>query len=403
MTLWRIVFKSLRQHALSTVVTALCIALAGALLMSVWSVKDQSQATFTGVNEGFDAVLGARGSKLQLVLNAIFHLESSPGNLAWPDFVDIRNNPNVELAIPIAVGDNYRGWRLVGTTLELFGKAEYARSKHFTVVAGGRLFEPNLREAVVGSFAARKLGLKPGDTFHPFHGLIFDEKNQHSETYVVVGILEPSNTPADRVIWIPLAGIQKMTGHDPRAATDVSAVLVKLKEGSAITGFQMDMMYNKQGNRLTFAWPIGAVMAGLFDKIGWFDRVLALVAYLVALVASASILAGIYNSMNERRREIAIMRALGARRATVFAAILLEAAAIAALGMAVGFLFYGVILAAVASLMRAQTGVVLDPFKFNAVMLWAPAALIALGALAGVVPALKAYRTDVAEHLAPTS
>ena len=99
----------------------------------------------------------------------------------------------------------------------------------------------------------------------------------------------------------------------------------------------MDMMYNKQGNRLTFAWPIGSVMAELFDKIGWFDRVLALVSYLVAMVATASILAGIYNSMNERRREIAILRALGARRFTIFSAILLEAASISALGMAAGF------------------------------------------------------------------
>jgi len=403
MTIGRIVFKSLRQHALSTTVTALSIALAGGLLMSVWAVKEQSQATFTGVNEGFDAVLGARGSKLQLVLNAVFHLESSPGNLSFSDFQDIQKNPNVELAVPIAVGDNYHGYRLVGTTLEFFDRTEYAPGKRFAISKGSRYFDPTLREAVVGSFVARKLGLKPGDTFHPFHGLIFDEKNQHSETYVVVGILEPSNTPADRVIWIPLAGIQMMTGHDPKAATDVSAVLVKLKSSSAIAGFQMDMMYNKQGNRLTFAWPIGRVMAELFDKIGWFDRVLALVAYLVAIVATASILAGIYNSMNERRREIAILRALGARRVTIFTSILLEAASISALGMGIAFLVYGVIVATVASVMRAQTGVVIDPFRFNAVMLWAPAALIALGGLAGIVPAFKAYRTDVAENLAPLS
>jgi putative ABC transport system permease protein len=174
------------------------------------------------------------------------------------------------------------------------------------------LFDPTRREAVVGSFVAQKMGLKPGDTFHPYHGLIFNEQDQHSETYVVVGVLKPSNTPADRVIWIPLAGIQKMSGHDPKAATDVSAVLVKLKGGVA-TGFRLDLMYNKQGNRLTFAWPIGQVMADLFSKIGWFDRVLELVAYLVALVATASILASIYNSMNERRREIAILRARSRR------------------------------------------------------------------------------------------
>ncbi len=403
MTICGIVLRSLRQHALSTVVTAASVALAGGLLMSVWVVKQQSQATFTGVNGGFDAVLGARGSKLQLVLNAIFHLEASPGNLAWQDFLDIQQDPNVELAIPLAVGDNYRGYRLVGTTPDLFQKAEYAPGKHFELRAGGDWFDPGRREAIVGDFVARKMKLKVGDTFHPFHGLIFDEKNQHSETYVVIGALKPSNTPADRVIWIPLAGIQRMSGHDPNAATDVSAVLVKLKAGSAIAGFQMDMMYNKQGNRLTFAWPIGRVMADLFDKIGWFDRVLTLVSYLVMLVAAGSILASIYNSMNERRREFAILRALGARRATVFSAIVLEAAAIAALGMSGAFGIYLGLVTVVAGIIRAQTGVVLDPFSFNPVMLWSPAAFTALGALSGVVPAIKAYRTDVASNLTPPS
>jgi len=403
MTIWLIVFKSLRQHALSTVVTTFSVALAGGLLMSVWSIKEQSEATFTGVNAGFDAVLGARGSKLQLVLNAIFNLEASPGNLAWSDFLDVQRNPDVELAVPIAVGDNYHGYRLVGTTLDLFEKNEYAPGRKYALQPGGNWFDPKRREAVVGDFVARKMNLKVGDTFHPFHGLIFDEKNQHSDTYVVVGVLKPSNTPADQVIWIPLEGLQKMSGHDPKLATEVSAVLVKLKADSTLAGFQMDLMYNRQGNRLTFAWPIGTVMAELFAKIGWFNRVLTLVSYLVAIVATASILASIYNSMNERRREIAILRALGARRTTVFTCILLEAASISFLGMLAGFVLYGIIFTIVAGIIRAQTGVVLDPLKFNIVMLWAPASLIALGTLAGIVPALKAYRTDVAENLVPIS
>ncbi|MDB6054424.1 MAG: hypothetical protein JWN25_1947 [Verrucomicrobiales bacterium] len=371
--------------------------------MSVWVVKQQSQKTFTGVNAGFDAVLGARGSKLQLVLNAIFHLEASPGNLAWQDFLDIQKNPNVELAVPLAVGDNYHGYRLVGTTPDLFTRGEYSPGKHFEVQPGGEWNDPERREAVVGDFVARKLKLKVGDTFHPFHGLIYDERNQHSETYVVVGVLKPSNTPADRVIWIPLAGIQRMSGHDPRAATEVSAVLVKLRAGSAMAGFQLDMLYNKQGNRLTFAWPVGDVMGELFNKIGWFDRVLTLVSYLVALVAAGSILASIYNSMNERRRELAILRALGARRMTIFSTILLESATIAALGVAGGFVFYLGLMMVVAGIIREQTGVVLEPFAFNPVMLWSPVMFIALGALAGILPAFKAYRTDVASSLIPQS
>ncbi len=402
MNIFLIVLKSLRQHSLSTAITAASIALAGGLLMAVWVVKEQSHQAFTQNNAGFDAVLGARSSKLQLVLNSIFHVEESPGNMPWNDYLEIRNNPNVETAVAIAVGDNYRGYRLVGVTPNLFTQVEYAPGKRFQVRPPGRLFDPALREAVVGSFAAERLGLRYGDTFHPFHGLNFNEKEQHPEIYVVVGIMKPSNTPADRVIWIPLEGTQKMSGHDERAAEDVSAALVKLR-GSGQAGFRLDMFYNKQGNRLTFAWPVGRIMAQMFDKISWFDRVLAMVSYLVAVVAAGSILASIYNSMNERKRDIAILRALGARRLTVFSMILLEAATIAALGMAAGFAVYAGITLAAAELIRAQTGVVLSPFSFNTVMLWAPAGMIGLAALAGLVPALKAYRTPVAENLAPLS
>jgi putative ABC transport system permease protein len=399
-TLALIVRRSLRQHALSTTITALSIALAGGLLMSVWVVKEQSQRTFTQVNTGFDAVLGARGSKLQLVLNAIFHLEASPGNLAAADYEYIKRHPAVKLAIPIAVGDNLRGYRIVGTIPELFTEVEYAPGKHFAL-SSGRLFDPAAKEAVIGSFAARKLGLAVGDTFHPFHGLIYDEKNQHAETYNVVGVLAPSNTPADKVVWIPIHGLQTMSGHDPRAATDVSAVLVQLRSPSA--GFMLDIMYNKQGNRLTFAYPIGAIMAELFQKIGWFDKVLSLVAYLVAVVSAAGVLVAIYNSMAARRRDIAILRALGAGRVFLFGAVVLEATAIGAIGMVVSFAAYAAIVSAVAVVIQAQTGVLLEAFAYSPVMLWAPLGMIALCALCGLLPAWKAYSTDVAENLAPIS
>jgi putative ABC transport system permease protein len=400
MTLPLIILRSLRQHALSTLVTALSIALAGGLLMSVWAVKEQAQAVFTHVNSGFDAVLGARGSKLQLVLNAIFHLEASPGNIPAADYEFIKRHPAVKRAIPIAVGDNLRGYRIVGTIPELFTDVEYAPGKKF-LLSAGRMFDPAEKEAVLGSFVAQELGLNVGDTFHPFHGLIYDERDQHAETYHVAGVLAPSNTPIDKVIWIPLHGLQTMSGHDPRAATDVSAVLVQLRSPAA--GFMLDLMYNKQGDRLTFAYPVAAIMAGFFQKISWFDQVLSLIAYLVALVSAAGVLVAIYNSMAARRRDIAILRALGAHRRTVWSAIVLEAAAIGALGMIAAFAIYAGIFTVVAAIIRAQTGVMLEPFAYNRVMLWAPIGMIALCALSGLLPAWKAYRTDIADNLAPLS
>ena len=401
MTLPLIIYRSLRQHALSTCITAGGIALACGLLMCVWMVKTQSQAAFTQTTTGFDAVLGARGSRLQLVLNAIFHLEASPGNVAAADFEMVRRHPMVKTAIPIAVGDNLQGFRLVGTVPEMFTNVEYAPGKKFAVAAGGKLFSADAKQAVAGSFAAQRLKLKVGDTFRPFHGLAFDAKAEHADDFTITGILEPTNTPVDRVVWIPLRGLQTMSGHDPKTATDVSAVLLQLR--TPIAGLQMDMMYNKQGNRLTFAYPVGAIIAELFGKISWFDDVLTLVAYLVALVAAGSVLASIYNSMNARRRDLAILRALGAKRRTVFSAVVAEAACIGALGGVVGFGIYFALLSGVANIIRAQTGVVLDVAAKHPVLWICPLAMIGLCALGGIIPAFKAYRTPVAETLAPVS
>jgi putative ABC transport system permease protein len=394
--LGRIVLRSLRQHALSTIVTAISVALACGLLIAVWSVKEQARTTFTQVDAGFDAVLGARSSKLQLVLNAIFHLEASPANISSNDVAEIQRHPGVALAVPIAMGDNFRGYRIVGTTTNLFTDGEYAPGRRHRLTVG-RWFEAGRQEAVVGSFAAARLGLKYGDKFQPFHGLNFAEEHEHEEEYVVVGILEPSNTPADRVLWIPLEGVQHMSGHAEESSSDVSAVLVRLR--APMVGQALDQIYNKKGERLTLAWPIGATMAELFSKIGWFDRILALVAALVALVSAGSILASIYNSMNERRRQIAILRALGARRSTVATVIVLEAVAIAGIGSLLGLLIYAGILQTAGMILRQQTGVVLEVFAYQPVMWWAPLGMIVLGALAGIVPALKAYRTDVASNL----
>ena len=400
MTLPLIVYRSLRQHALSTVITMTSIALAVGLLVCVWSVKTQSQNAFTSTTGGFDAVLGARGSKLQLVLNAIFNLEASPGNLQWTDYEYIKKLPFVRAAIPIAVGDNLKGYRLVGTLTDFFS-VEYVSGRNYAIEPGGRVFQDDQKEAVAGSFAAEKLGLKVGDSFHPFHGLAYDPTKTHADLYTVVGILAPTNTPADRVVWIPLHGVQTMSGHDPKAATDISAVLVQVK--SPMMGFQLDTFYNKRGDRLTFAYPVGAIILDLFSRISWFDKVLALVAYLVGFVAAASVLASIYNSMSARRRDLAILRALGARRRTIFGAVVIEASVIGAIGSILGLAVYVVLFVVIAKIVRTQTGVVLDVRMLHPVLWICPLAMTFLCALGGVVPAVKAYRTPVAETLAPSS
>jgi len=401
MTLARIIYRSLRQHALSTSIAAASIALACGLAITVWTVKDQAQTSFSHVSAGFDAVLGARGSRLQLVLNAIFHLEASPGNLSQADYDQIAAHPAVLHAVPIAVGDNYRGFRLVGVPYEKLAAVELTPGRTLQVASGRALEPEDGYEAVVGSFAAQRLGLRVGATFHPYHGLYFDEDQQHAETYTVVGVLQPTNTPLDRVILIPLAGVQTMSGHAAATATDVSAVLLKLR--SPIAGRSLDLLYNKQGNRLTFAWPVASVVGELFGKIAWFQDVLALVAYGVALVAIGSVLVSVYNSMTARRRDIAILRALGARRSTVFLAVLGESIATGLAGALGGLVLHAGLMSAASVIIRRETGVLLEVFSWAPVVAVVPGALLLLCALAGLVPAWKAYRLPVADALTPVS
>ncbi len=412
-----LVKRSMKQHALSTAITVVSVALATGLTMAVFSIQHQTRGAFTGGRVGFDAVLGARGSQLQLVLNAVYQLETSPGNIPWALYEEVRKDPRVELAIPYAVGDNYFGYRIVGTTGDIFTRFEYQTGKHLEVEEGGRVWDPRQKEAVIGSFVARKLGLKAGSTFKPYHGLYFDPGMQHEEVFQIVGVLKPTNTPSDRVIWIPIDDVYRMKGHVlrgtgkeyvakegveiPDASKEVSAVMLKFHSPQA--GFMLDQTINRQGKVATLAWPIGKVMAELFDKMGWVTKILTLVAYLVMLVAAASILSSLYNTLNERRREFAILRSLGARRSTVFSAIVLEATAIAGMGSVVGYGIYLAIFSVAAVVVRQQTGVVLEVIQFHPSLLSVPIGMTLLGAVSGLIPALKAYSTDVARNLDPLS
>jgi putative ABC transport system permease protein len=278
------------------------------------------------------------------------------------------------------------------------------------------VFDEELREALVGSFVAQKTGARVGDTIHPSHGPT-SGGHDHDEDYVVVGVLEPTNTPADRVLWIPLEGMFRMDGHVlrgdgeeyhaehheeiPDDKKEVSAVLLAFDAPQV--GLQLEQKFNRDGKDATLAWPVSRVVLELFDKIGWMSRVLELVAYATVLVAAASIVASLYDAMAQRRRELAILRALGATRAQLFASVVLQAGAIATLGALAGCAIYVAIFAVAREAIRAQTGVVLDPFEIETSVALAPLGMVVLGALCGLLPAWKAYSVEVADDLAPLS
>jgi putative ABC transport system permease protein len=327
--------RGIKQFLLSSLIASLSIAMAGGLFLSTWKIKEGAQKSFKLSSSGFDGVLGARGSKLQLILNAIFHLEASPGNLDWEQYELIKNTSGVKEAYPLAVGDNYMGYRIVGTTPTLLTEHEWKEGIKYQLNQGGRVFSESNKEAVVGSFVSSRLGLKVGDTFHPYHGLTFNESSKHDDIYVVVGILSSTGTPADKVIWVPIKGIQHMDGHASEYANSISAVLLKIKGIAA--GMELSMKYNRQGNQATLAWPIAPTLASFFKRLVWFEEILKAIAYLIALMSSLIILATLRNSMNERKREFAILRCLGAGRSFV-TQVVLGQSLIIALGRCIGLI-----------------------------------------------------------------
>jgi len=323
-------------------------------------------------------------------------MDKAPGTLQWEEYEAIKGNRRyIKTAVPIVVGDNFKGFRIVGTTRDLFD-VEYESGKKYSVQ--GRLFDDDVQEAIIGSHAARRLRLGIGDIFQPYHGLDYNPEKKHDTDYVIVGVLEPSNTPADHIIWIPLKGLQNMPGHDKSKATEISAILLQFKSA------QQGAMYAEQvnaGTRDKTMAMIAPEMTSFFQRFDWLRVVLGAMAVLVALVGAGGILASLHNTMNERRREFAILRALGARRGTVFGAIILESLTIAILGVIIGFVFYAGFIAMSAHYIADMTGVVINPMETNVIMALAPAGILVLGTLAGILPAMKAYRTNVAENLVP--
>ena len=281
LTMGRIAMRSLKQHKLSTSVTILSAALAAGLVMSVFSIAAQSTRAFQGGALGFDAVLGARGSATQLVLNSVFHLDTSPGNLPYTYYREIASNPNVAAAYPYVVGDNYRGFRIVGTTPELLTDHKVQGEKVFRLPGSGEVFDPQKRQAVIGSVVAMETGLTRGKTFHPTHTLDEHIGHEHDEDYVVTGVLAPTNSPVDRVIFVPIEGMYRLEGHFLRGAgetyvpqpgvpipdehKEVSAVMVKLQASEL--GLSMSRQYNNDGKEATFAWPIVGEVQKLFMRL----------------------------------------------------------------------------------------------------------------------------------------
>jgi len=395
---FRFAWRAINQNRLTSMIAIFTIALSGGLFMGAWKTKQSVNQAFAHSASGFDAVLGARGSQLQLVLNALFHVENSPGNLTWDQYETIRNHPGISEAYPFALGDNYLGYRIVGTDPEMFLKHQWKQGRHYQIQPPGRIFSNDAKEALVGSQVAENLGLQLGDRFHPYHGLEYNPDTKHEDIYLVVGILETTGTPTDQVIWIPLMGVQRMEGHDPSTAQSISGVLLNLKGSS---GLALDVKYNKQGDQATLAWPVPAILASFFNRFEWLEKSVAGLALLMALVGTLIILATLRSTLHQRKREFAVLRCMGASRLVVTGAILCQSLLISFLGALGSLLTYTFLSLGVSSMIKLQIGVAMGYPLFDLISLQTFLGILLLGLISAWLPARTLYRAHLQESLNP--
>jgi len=373
--------RSLRQNALASVLTAFMVALGTGLTLTVLLLADGAQGAFQKTAQSVPIlVAGTGGSRVDALLATMFHTGRAPGRVDAAYIDELTRDPRVEWVIPIAVGDRVRGFPLVGTSAEFFDCLGFA-------VEGGSLEEG---AAVAGAHT----GLKIGDTFFPSHsGAEHDQSHVH-ELFTVSGVLQPTGTAHDRAVFVPLADFLELSGHD---AKGVSAAFLKPKNSSPLTIEPLLRDIGESG-RAQAIRPTQVVLE-LIALFGTAERVLRIVSWLVIAVAAVAVSVSLYNTMAARRREVALLRAVGAKRRFIVGLVLTESVLLCAFGALVGLGLGHLGAGLAAPAIERYAGATFEPGLLLPEEPLILLAIAAVGAVAGTLPAIRAYRIDVAAAL----
>jgi len=396
MSLWSIAWKYVCGRWLASALTAVSVALGVSLILATFLLTRGIRAGFIAGTTDYSLIVGAKSSPTQLVLGTIFRMDVATPNIPYTVYEQLHDDARVERAVPVALGDAYQGFRYVATTTDYFAAAPWRR-KTFTVAAG-RFWgddapgQPTY-EALLGIEVAQRTGLRIGEAF-------YEGEEMAEYPLRVVGILRPTHSADDRTIFFSLASYWEMNEvARSMAIKPLTTVLVRPKRLSDLPSLYREFNVNPE----TQAVLPSAVLLTIFNLLGVVEEVLRFVLGAVVLVVLLYLFVALYSAMLERRREIATMRALGARRMTVLVIVLLEACLIALIGGIVGLLGGHGVAALGAHLLSQRGGLALAPFTVSALQPLLLMGVTLLGACAGLLPAVLAYRTEVAENLAPLS
>ena len=395
--------------------TVVSIALSVTLLLGVERIRTEARNSFSNTISGTDLIVGARSGPVQLLLYSVFRIGNATNNIGWQSYQAIARHPQVKWTIPIALGDSHQGYRVMGTNTDYFEHFRFAGGRALEI-ASGRRFQ-GVFDAVLGSEVARALGYAVGDPIIIAHGAGKVSFIAHDDKpFTVVGILKPTGTPVDQTVHVRLEGYEAihidwkdgapLPGRSispervlemdltPRAIT---AFLVGLN--SRIATFGVQRQINQYPKEPLLAIMPGVALQELWDLIGVAEKALLAVSALAVVVGLSGMLVALMTSLNERRREMAILRSVGARPLHVFALILGESALLTLAGVVLGVgLLYGFLLAG-QPLILARFGLFIAIGGLSSYEFMLTGIVCLAGGLVGIIPGIQIYRYSLADGM----
>ncbi|WP_434679441.1 ABC transporter permease [Pseudomonas sp. R1-18] len=417
MYLFRLAMASLSNRRFTAFLTVFAIALSVCLLLAVERVRTEARSSFASTISGTDLIVGARSGSINLLLYSVFRIGNATNNIRWDSYEHFANNKQVKWAIPVSLGDSHRGYRVMGTNSSYFEHYQFGRQQHLEL-AEGRAFQTDPFEVVLGSEVAKALHYKLGDKLVLAHGVAAISLVKHDDKpFTVVGIIKPTGTPVDRTLHISLGGMEAIhidwhNGAPARGNERISADQARNMDlqPKAITAFMLGLnskisIFSLQREINEFRGePMLAILPGvalqeLWSLMGTAEKALFVISLFVVLTGLIGMLTAILTSLNERRREMAILRSVGARPWHVASLLVLEAFALALAGVVSGVALLYVGVFAAQDYVQNNYGLYLSltpPSQYEWTLL---GGILAAALVMGIVPAWRAYRQSLADGL----
>ncbi len=408
--------RSIWNRRATALLTIFAIAVSVTLLLGVQKLRVAAKDGFANTVSGVDLIVGARSGPLNLLLYSVFRVGDATANVSWDSYQKIARHPDVAWTIPISLGDSHRGFRVMGTTLDYFRHYHFAGSRELRFAAG-KPFE-DLYDAVLGADVAEQLRYRLGDPIVIAHGIgNVSFANHDDKPFRVVGILARTGTPVDRTVHVSLeaitaihidwqSGAQAMPGQRVTAEAarsrelqpdSITAFMVGMQ--SKVMTFTMQRAINEYRLEPMLAIIPGVALSQLWSLVGIADTALMIVAAFVVLAGLLGMVTAILTSLQERRREMAILRSVGARPRHVFALMIIESVALALAGVLLGVcLTYGALYLG-QPLLQSRFGIFVAIGGLNAYDFAILGSIIAAAFLMGVLPAWRAYRNTLSDGL----